>query len=340
MSLVDSSAVHLMAAPACPRRRTVRGLLGLKVILFFIVFSLSDPALLVADERSVSLRLTPEQVQMGTFYNGSKMRMEGTAPAGSQVLAVIRGADKPEVFNRKGRVGPIWLNTDKVRITQVPALFLSYGSAEVRSVLDGAVVDEYQLDETAIQKRMLCLIHWKCPPGKDVQANSDGECSGVQPEARDGQVLRASFIKLKTNQGIYQIEPRTVQVADAGNGEARYTLDLLWPRKAPPGTYQVDVYAIRDHAIIARASTRLEVVEVGFPAFMANLATSRPWFYGVLAVVAAVIAGFGIDAIAVRLRKTGARPRPARAPLPEPQPAEPEPAVRAQASEEKEHVHH
>ncbi len=328
-----------MAAPVCRRRRTVRGLLGLKVMLFFIVFSVSDPALLVAEERSVSLRLAPDQVQMGTFYNGSKMRAEGTAPAGSQVLAVIRGADKPELFNRKGRVGPIWLNTDKVRITQVPALFLSYGSAEVRSVLDGAVVDEYQLDEAAIQRRMSCLIHWKCPPGKDVQANSGGECSGVEPEARDGQVLRASFIKLKTKQGIYQVLPRAVQVADAGNGEARYTLDLLWPRKAPPGTYQVDVYAIRDHAIIARASTRLEVVEVGFPAYMANLATSRPWFYGVLAVIAAVIAGFGIDFIAVRLRKTRARPKPARAPLPEPRPSEPASAEHAHVGEE-EHVHH
>lgn len=289
----------------------------------------------LSEQDSVSLRLSPEEVRMGAFYNGSRMRIEGTAPAGSRVLVVIRGGEKDEIFNRKGRVGAIWLNTDKVHITNAPALFLSYGSDDVRSLLDGAVVDQYQVDEAAIKKRMSCRVHCKCALTKTQPAGSQRlACTGVEPGAGDGELLRTSYLKLKADEGSYQTFPRAVQIVADASGGARYSLEFLWPRKAPPDTYQVEVYALRNRAIIARASTRLPVVEVGFPAYMASLAANHPWFYGLIAVVAAVIAGFGIDAIAVQLRKTRRRIEPRAVPGPAPEARKPVPVP------EEEHVHH
>jgi hypothetical protein len=342
MPLVDHHTGCAVSISSHRLKRSLRRFLKPALLLCMspIAFAPCGFGRLSAAQDSVSLRLSPEQVRMGAFYNGARVRIEGTAPAGSRVLVVIRGEEKDEIFNRKGRVGPIWLNTDKVHVTNAPALFLSYGSDDVRSLLDGAVVDQYQVDEAAIKKRMSCRVHCKCALTKTEPAGSKHlACTGVEPDARDGELLRTNYLKLKADEGSYQTFPRAVQIAADASGGARYRLEFLWPRKAPPGTYQVEVYAVRNRAIIARAGTRLPVVEVGFPAFMASLAGEHPWFYGLIAVVAAVIAGFGIDAIAVQIRKPRRRIEPREVPRPESQPAAPA-AKRPVPVPEEEHVHH
>jgi hypothetical protein len=80
--------------------------------------------------------LAPEKIGMGAFYDGARVHIEGTAPAGSGVLVVIRGSENDEFFNRTGRVGPIWLNVDRIHIKQAPSVFLTFASADVSSLLD------------------------------------------------------------------------------------------------------------------------------------------------------------------------------------------------------------
>jgi hypothetical protein len=50
--------------------------------------------------------------------------------------------------------------------------------------------------------------------------------------------------------------------------------------------------------VINVVSAPLPVVEVGLPAWLAAIATQRAAAYGVAAVLAAVLAGFGIDFLA------------------------------------------
>jgi uncharacterized protein (TIGR02186 family) len=251
----------------------------------------------------VTLKLSPETIEMGAFYNGARLRMEGMAPSGSQVMIVLRGVSKDEVFNRKDRVGPIWINVDKVHVTGPPSLFLRFSSEDVHTFLDRQTIDAYALDELSIRNRM--------------QIRSE---HGLHdPEAL--KAIGDHYIDLKKNDGSYRRIADRVRVVEIGNGESRYTLDIGWPKLATPGSYQVEVYACRDGRIVGQSGAALHLVEVGFPAFMANAAREHPYGYGILAVILAVIAGFGIDALAVLLG--GAKKRiPAEArPIPRPQPA-------------------
>jgi Putative transmembrane protein (Alph_Pro_TM) len=77
-------------------------------------------------------------------------------------MVVIRGGGKDEFFNRKGRVGIIWLNTDRIHIKRAPSVFLTFSSDNANSLLDRESLDEYQLDEAAIKKQIQCLRHYKC----------------------------------------------------------------------------------------------------------------------------------------------------------------------------------
>ena len=236
---------------------------------------------------------------MGAFYNGSRVRIEGTAPEDAGVLVVIRGDRKDEFFNRKGRVGPIWLNVDRIHIKQAPSVFLSFASADAGSMLDRASLDEYRLDESAIMKRIQCLCHCKCSLTNRAQQSGSRD---TRPDPAYTKLVQSDFFHLKEREGCYSVRPRSVSLAAAGSGTA-YILDFEWPRMAPPGEYQVEVYACRGQRVIARSTAKLRFVEVGFPAYMASLAATRPWAYGAGAVLIAMLAGFLTDALASRLRR-------------------------------------
>lgn len=122
VSAVNSCGVYLK------RRELLRSL-----ILALAAVALTATA---ATSQMPPPSLVPEKIAMDAFYDGARVRIEGAAPAESGVLIVIRGAEKDEFFNRKGRAGPIWLNVDRIHIKQAPSIFLSFGSADAGSLLD------------------------------------------------------------------------------------------------------------------------------------------------------------------------------------------------------------
>jgi hypothetical protein len=105
----------------------------------------------------------------------------------------------------------------------------------------------------------------------------------------------------------------------------------------------VEVYACKNRTVAARTKTRLQVVEVGFPARMDALSSGHPLVYGLLAILAAVLAGFTIDALTVRLRRRSWRNPPSQGSrsvdLSKPEPARPAEVV-ADHAPEHEPVHH
>jgi hypothetical protein len=84
---------------------------------------------------------------------------------------------------------------------------------------------------------------------------------------------------------------------------ATYTLEFVLPRCAAPGQYQVSVLECRGGGVVVSSDVPLQVMEVGFPALIAWLASQHASSYGILSVVVALLAGFGIDFVAARLFK-------------------------------------
>ncbi len=252
----------------------------------------------------VTLKLSPQTIEMGAFYNGVRLRMDGTVPSNSKVMIVIRGVTKDEVFNKKARVGPIWINVDKVHVSGPPSLFLRFSSEDVHTFLDRQTIENYALDELSIRDRMQILTE-----------------HGV----RDPEALKAlgdHYINLKKSEGAYRRLSDRVQVTETGTGEEHYSLNIGWPKLATPGLYQVEVYACRDGRIVGQSGATLKLVEIGFPAFMATSARSHPYEYGIFAVILAIIAGFGIDALAILLGGTRKHASHGARPAPRPQPAQ------------------
>jgi hypothetical protein len=306
---------------------------GASALAFAVLVSVAPRSAPALEPPAPSVRISPDAVRMGAFYRGATVRIEGEAPPGTAVLVVVRGPEEAQFFNRKERVGPVWLSVDRVHVTRVPSLFVRLGGGELRSLVDEASVEACQLDESAIQRRMSVRSHCRCRSGPATPAGAGPAppCpTGVEPDERQLERIRTSYLALKRHEGIYQVLPDAVRMTASANGATLYMAELDWPRRARPGTYQVEVFACQDRAVVGRASAALPVVPMGIPARIGELARSHPTAYGAFAIVAAVITGLTVDSLVRRRRPRGVGRGPRAAPPSAPR--RPEPAgARAEA---------
>ncbi len=227
-----------------------------------------------------SVKVEPQKIEIGAGFDGTPMRISGVVPAGTQVVVVAAGPDSEELFRRKGRKGPIWITTGQVHISGVPSLFMRYASEPVERFLSRDEIDRYQLDPAAIRDQ----LH-------------------ITPEDPEEDRLRQDFVQLKLDQNVYRVIDGGLQMGKPGDAGVPYSVSLHWPRKAPPAKYEIRVLECRDGSVVNTISAPVEVVKVGFPATLSTLLYGKAPFYGALAVIVAVIAGFGIDFVAAGLRR-------------------------------------
>lgn len=257
----------------------------LKAVLGIVM--IAAPSAALAEPPGGTLEVTPSLIEIGLLYRVSPILVSGQAPLGSQVLVAVRGEDKAETYNKKVQAGPIWISSGRVHISGAPSLFLLFSSAPIDSVEAQQALAAEALTPGAIRQN----IH--------VDAGA---------ETVDEDALRASFLAMKLKNGFYQVHNGGVSLEPAGNGAAPFSLRFQWPRKASPGTYTVTAYAWNQDGIRPIASRQLHVAEAGFAAFITRAATEQPAYYGVAAIVLAMIAGFGIDFLAARLFGRKQRP--------------------------------
>lgn len=239
----------------------------------FLAGGVAPPALI----RDVS----PKVIEVGAFYEGANVRVEGVAPPGSQMIVTVTGSERPEAFNRKARFGPIWLNAGKVRISGAPSLFLRFSAGRVLVQQDRECMAGRELDQAAVTER----IH----------------IDPVPPDSRTAAALRADYLALKQGDGVYLFTNSGIAAGPPQADGVPYTLRFRWPKKAPPGEYYIHAYAVRNGAVESQASAAIPVVRAGFPAWLAGLAENQASLYGITAVLIGALAGFGIDFLSTRL---------------------------------------
>lgn len=217
--------------------------------------------------------LNPQTVEMGAFFDGARVHLEGVAEAGEQVIVVARGAEQAEDFNRKRRWGPIWISSGRVHVTGGPSVWLLFSSGPVGEILKPHAIRLHRLDRASLT----APVH-------------------VAVEEHETSLFRSTYFDLKRSRQLYAEQPGTVQLRPSASGAA-YTLDFAWPRTAPPGSYRTEVYFCRNGEVVGLSEAPLKVVKVGLPKTIAELSTGRASLYGILCILAAAAAGFGMDRV-------------------------------------------
>lgn len=234
------------------------------VLSCLLVLALAGAAHAAAPE----LQLVPNEVEIGAFFEGAQVELQGTIPAGAEAVVEMLGSTATEELLRKGRRGGLWMSVGEIKVNNVPSLYLLQSSSPEIPALTG---QETPWGFAALQKVV--------------------KLSGSL-EASENDKFFQEFLELKKHEQVYRVSPGILKISPAPGGGSLVKGVIPLPAKVPPGKYQVRLSAVLHGSLLSQRDAALEVRMVGFPAMLMKLAHQQGALYGILAVVIAIVTGF------------------------------------------------
>jgi uncharacterized protein (TIGR02186 family) len=230
---------------------------------------------------AVTMKITPDNVRIGLFYNGVDIRVDAGVPRSDGVIIKIEGDERDVVLNKKGKLGFIWLNVAQVTVKNAPQVYILGASDEPADICSPADRQRLGLGLDALRGR--------------IAFESRAPLTGSEFD---------EFLKLKRHTGAYDVSA-SIDLRPAGEGRQELSAALPIPAAVPPGEYEVSLYCFRDRNLTAEAAARLSIEEVGTPLLMTELARRYSAAYGALAIVIGMAAGILIGLVFGSRRGSG-----------------------------------
>lgn len=209
--------------------------------------------------------IIPPNLDITSFYSSQTIAVSGTVPADRDVIIEIKGPERTDTFNMKGRVGPFWMNHKKIKLEHVPFLYAL--------LLPGDEKLSEQLDALGLGLKHL---------GKNIS---------VSPEALSFDTIFEQFIQLKRSERLYTQSPGAIKYSSAALGSKHFTADFMFPPSIVPAEYKVVTTLISNGSAEEKSESSFSVEEVGLVKAIRNLAHTKKLVYGLLSVAVALIAG-------------------------------------------------
>jgi uncharacterized protein (TIGR02186 family) len=237
----------------------MRAQLALLLTLLLLVGQPARAQQLVAD-------LTDHLVAITTGFHGADVTLFGAIEGGGDVVVVVRGPERETVVRRKSRNAGIWLNTRSVSFGNAPGFYQIFSTKPVEEVVPASL---RQLNEIGVDQLKLTPV---------------GRFSHEEVPN-----FRAALIDRQQAAGLYGHGAGRIEML----GDKLFRATLAFPPNVPTGTYTIQVYLLRKGDIIAAQTTPLIISETGFEADVNQFATDQAVLYGIVAVLAAAMAGWG-----------------------------------------------
>ncbi len=224
--------------------------------------AVGNPATAAAGE-AISARLSPSEAEVGLGFDGARIRVEGEAPPGCDVLLTVLGERAKMTFSSKRKAWAFWIAGEKVAFENAPALYILKSSAPVAGILPESKAMEMGL-------------------GKE------GLVASLASSSSPVQLLGArEMVRLQKKLGLYDTDGGEIVVKPDG----RWAVDVNLPGRAPIGSYEVTAIAVRGREAVSSAKA-LFVLRPSRPvALIAGFARSHGFVYGAVAVILAIMAG-------------------------------------------------
>jgi uncharacterized protein (TIGR02186 family) len=235
-----------------------RARLALLVCLALLSGRAAHAQQLVAD-------LTDHLVAITTGFHGTNVTLFGSIEGGGDVVIVVRGPERETVVRRKSRNAGIWLNTRSVSFGNAPGFYQIFATKPIEDVVP---VSLRQINEIGVDQLKLTPV---------------GRFSHEEVPN-----FRTALIDSLQADGLYGHGSGRVEML----GDKLFRATLAFPPNVPTGTYTIQVYLLRKGDIIAAQTTPLIISQTGFEADVNQFATNQAVPYGIVAVLAAAMAGW------------------------------------------------
>lgn len=237
--------------------------------LLALVLGLAVPGFCATQD--VAFTSAPSSITIGATYNGTVLHLEGTAPAGSQVVLRFSGQPGTVAMKQKGKaLGLLWMNMNTLHFSGVPGVCLVESPAGLDAL--GAAGGTLGLEGLAQKVE-------------------------IEPVTADRAALLPELLKLKKGEGLYREGAGHVNMGQVEGERQRFSAEFPVPSRLSPGEYTLEAVAVKDGIVSGQASRALEAKLTGFPAVLSDLAFGHALWYGVLSSIIAIIAGLCIGLV-------------------------------------------
>lgn len=234
--------------------------------------------LFFADKASAELTATANHnyIKIDFFYHGSTVSVKGISDPGADLVIKITSPEGHQALRKKGKVaGLFWMNVGELKLEHSPNLYFLYSTKNINDILSPEERDKHMLGYASLNRHI--------------------EISPVQSEEEKNRWFN-EFVKFKESSKLYGLSTGKILLTEK-DGKQNYYILIEWPYQAAPGNYTVTVYAVKDKKVVETAQTNITVEQVGVVKTLASMAKNNGALYGIISIVAALGAGFGVGMI-------------------------------------------
>ncbi len=220
-----------------------------------------------AEKQPLVADLSKHLVAITTGFAGTEVLLFGAAEEDGDVVVVVRGPRQETTVRKKARRALIWANAGEVRFTDAPAYYWVGATKPLDKIAEPSVLERHQIGVDSLDFTL---------------AGHDEASPELKKEYIQG------MISLKQSQDLYSkgLEP----VAFLGN--QLFRSEVAFPANVPVGTYNAEVYLFKNGEVVSAEITPLVVSKVGVGADVYDFAHEHAAWYGIIAIIIAVTAGW------------------------------------------------
>jgi uncharacterized protein (TIGR02186 family) len=209
--------------------------------------------------------LTSHLIAITTGFTGASVVLFGATDGPGDVVVAVRGPEREVTVRRKNRIAGIWVNTQEVTFANVPSFYAVAASHPIEEILSPAAAALYRLGVV------------------NLKLEAETPAPSVVVDA-----FRAALERTQQQAGLFVNQMGKVDFL----GERLFRTTIAFPSNVPTGTYLVEVFLVRDKDVVSGQTTPLVVSKVGVDAAVFEFSGRQPGFYGAIAVLTAVVAGW------------------------------------------------
>lgn len=228
--------------------------------------------------------LSQDEVAITATFTGSEILIYGAirrdrpmafaAPPG--IIVTVEGPSQAVTVRRKNRIAGVWVNTQGVRIGAAPDFYVVASSAPLEAMLAP--------DED---------VRFRISPPLAIRALSGG------PQVEDTTPFTEALLRLRTESGRYRVDEGAVHILE----DTLFRADVQLPSNLVEGDYRARIFLVRDDRVIDSDTVPIRVEKVGIERWLYRLAIHQPFWYGLMSLTIAMVAGLVASAAFRALRR-------------------------------------
>jgi uncharacterized protein (TIGR02186 family) len=217
-----------------------------------------------------------DHINIDFFYHGSTVSIRGTSDPGTDLIIKIASPEGHQALKKKGKVGGLlWMNVGELKFENVPNLYSLHSTKKLEDMLTPEEMEKYVLGYSALENH--------------------ADISPLSTQEEKDKWFN-EFLRYKEASKLYSTDYGKISTT-MQDGKQQYYILAPWPYQATPGDYIITVYAVKGKKIVEKAETRVKVQQVGTVKTLATMAKNKGALYGLLAILAALGAGFGVGMV-------------------------------------------